>query len=83
MAGALQGNQRALSLQGLTGLSGSSPINVSNSDVPSALEALSTVAVALPELCGVLWLGAHPSQLQDLWPRPPYVRIDHVTSVLV
>jgi hypothetical protein len=35
-----------------------------------ATEALSTVA--MPELCGVLRLGAHPCQLQDLWPRPPY-----------
>jgi hypothetical protein len=33
-------------------------------------EALSTVA--MPELCGVLRLGAHPCQLQNLWPRPPY-----------
>jgi hypothetical protein len=35
-----------------------------------ATEALSTVA--MPELCGVLRLGAHPCQLQDSWPRPPY-----------
>ena len=26
----------------------------------------------MPELCGVLRLGAHPWQLQDFWPRPPY-----------
>jgi hypothetical protein len=35
-----------------------------------AIKTLSTVA--MPELCGGLRLSAHPCQLQDLWPRPPY-----------
>jgi hypothetical protein len=35
-----------------------------------ATEALSTVA--MPELYGVLRLGAHPCKLQDSWPRPSY-----------
>jgi hypothetical protein len=38
-----------------------------------ATEALSTVA--MPELRGVLRVGAQARQLQDLWPRPPYPKI--------